>query len=1087
MSTWTTSNYILSLIDKVIPSRPARKPTNWNDWLGEAPASHEYIAKKESPMLKELKILISGTKTRQLALFVATPAVCLGVSRVMSAFSLVGVPLVTTSFASVVGQHHSGPLGHMAQLGASILMMMSIKGLGSHETSKRGNYYGIAGVSTAVLTVIISKWTSSSVGFGSQLYWFLPVAAVGQYLGTSIAKSVQMDQMPELVAAFHSLTGLAAVLVGLASQLGPFGSSMPVAKMIEIFLGVSVGAATFSGSIAAAAKLHGLIPGAPTGLQYRLAVNVLGAVKLGLLFAAYVGWSSPAVRIAALCGNALVSMGLGTMLVLPVGGADLPIVISLLNALSGLATSATGFSMDNSLLVMTGALIASSGTILSEHMCKGINRSLGSVLMGGFGVSEGVAVASSDEVGEITTLTVTQMVSQLQQCKRVLVVPGYGMAVARCQSGVNEVFEELQKRGIEVVFGIHPVAGRLPGHMNVILSEAGIPYDVVKEMGQVNMEMSTFDMCLVLGANDIVNPATANDPSSPIFGMPAIECWNAKKVVVMKRSMNTGYSGVDNPLFYLSNTSMLFGDAKDMIECIHRGIVETDISEWPERDTVRGSEGTESEEPKAPVDWNAFAVVKNLGALGSKSTFGEKRIPISPKVCGGLRKLGLGVVMVSGLGDDCGWSDLEFVKNGARIVETEREILETCEVIVKVTPLTEEQLSICPPPEEVEKRQVLITSFVCGDAVDETNRLLESLAKRGLTTFNLNLVPRISRAQSMDILSSMGNLAGYKVVINAFHRIGKLSRSSVTAGGNIAAANVFVIGCGVAGLSAIATAHALGARVFATDVRLACKEQVESIGASFVQVDQEGEGAGGYAREVSAEFAEKQRKLYRDYCAKSDVVICTAMVPGKKAPRLISIEMVAAMKPGSIVVDLAAISGGNCELCVADAILTDPTSRVIIDGTTNYSSELAQLSSELFSQNILAFLENLLLVETCEFVFGEKQSFNLQDVIVRQTLVVQHADIMYPPPPLPVVAPAVRKQLLLPPSALVSAQAGGKTSEETMLLLGALALGTLGMSADHRTVRLVGDFVLSCVIGNFTVASVTPALHTPLIRYVFFL
>ena len=1058
----------------------AETKIDWNTWLGEAPrTSPSAISniQEKKPILQELRILLRDTKAHRWMWLVAAPATAMTVSRYLPMISSFVVPALSTSFAAV-SRHHSSPLGHMAQLGSSILMMLSIKGLGSHGTSKRGNYYGIAGVSTAVLTVILSQWTGR-FGLGSQFYWFLPVAAVGQYVGVSIAKSVQMDEMPELVAAFHSLTGLAAVFVGIASQMS-HGSGMPIAKMVEIFLGVSVGAATFSGSIAAAAKLHGLIPGGPIGLNSRFTVNTVSLVKLGLLLTAYIGFASPGIRIAALCGNALVSLVLGTMLVLPVGGSDLPIVISLLNSLSGLATSATGFSLDNSLLVMTGALIASSGALLSEHMCKGINRSLGSVLMGGFGVDNTVAgtTNAADLPQEIVAVNVAQVIQKLQQCKRVLVVPGYGMAVARCQAGVAEVFEELQKRGVQVQFGIHPVAGRLPGHMNVILSEAGIPYDVVKELGEVNAEIEDFDLCIVLGANDIVNPATASDPTSPIFGMPAIECWNCKHVVVMKRSMNTGYSGVDNPLFYLPNTSMLFGDAKETVEKLQHAILDTDPAQWSAAGSGKAGQsnlGGFVAEAEPSTDFSELPVYKSLGALSSVDVVGERRIPISPKVTSKLRQMGFAVVVASGIGEDCGWSDSVFEKYGATVVASERLVMEQCDVILKVTPLTNDQLGFSPPPEQVEKKQILITSFPIVEG--QVDALLSSLSTRRLTTFNLNLVPRISRAQAMDILSSMANLAGYKAVINAFHRIGKLSRSSVTAGGNIPAARVFVVGCGVAGLSAIATAHALGATVLATDVRPATKEQVESIGAKFIEVEPDVSVVenGGYAGEVTASFAEKQKQLYRDYAASADIVITTAMVPGKKAPRLISVEMVRLMKPGSIVVDMAAPSGGNCELTVLDQIMTDPVSKVIIDGTGNYASELAQLSSELFSQNCLSFLENLCGKPKT----ASSLDIDTNDVIIRQSLVVHEDQLMYPPPPLPPpVAPQLAIKASIPPALPPS-----KTSDEAMLLIGALALGTLGLSADHRTVRLVGDFVLSCVIGHFTVASVTPALHTPLIRY----
>jgi NAD(P) transhydrogenase alpha subunit len=340
----------------------------------------------------------------------------------------------------------------------------------------------------------------------------------------------------------------------------------------------------------------------------------------------------------------------------------------------------------------------------------------------------------------------------------------------------------------------------------------------------------------------------------------------------------------------------------------------------------------------------------------------------------------------------------------------------------------------------------------------------------------------------MDVLSSMANIAGYKATINAFYRIGKLSRPSVTAGGTIPAAKVFVIGCGVAGLSAIATAHALGATVYATDVRPACKEQVESIGATFIQLEEKAaaEDRGGYAAEVSESFADRQKELYKNYTSIADVVITTAMVPGKRSPQLISTEMVRNMKPGSIVVDMAAVSGGNCELTVPDSILTDTLSGVIIDGTTNFPSELAQLSSELFSQNCLAFLENLCSNKSD----ASTLRIDTDDVIVRQSLVVLDGASMYPPPPLPVpqtssvLASPPKPALVIPVPRPLGRETGSSSdsnSQDILLICGAAALGALGLSGDHRTVRLVGDFTLSSIIGYFTVSSVKPALHTPLI------
>ena len=1095
-SAWRSADRIIELFTRN-KSLSKDKP-DWNAWFGEVQhdvhdtdhtdASHQPPAMQQQICQKQI---VWNPSSHRVFWLTMAPTAAYVVKQISALVTSPIVPTVFTVFAAT--STRSTPLGYVAQLGSSLLMMMSIKGLGSHETSKRGNALGIAGVSAAVLTVVLSNWVSPA-GIATQFFWFLPVAAVGQFIGISVAKSVQMDQMPELVASFHSLTGLAAVLVGLSTQLGH--SDLSVAKMIETFLGVSVGAATFSGSVAAAMKLHGMIPGGPVGLSSRMYINTIAGLGLGAQLWAYMAF--PSWRVLSLCGNTALSLVLGTMLVLPIGGADIPIVISLLNSLSGLATSATGFSLDNSLLVMSGALIASSGAILSDIMCKGINRSLFSVLAGGFGVDTSAPGSApsgdSTTVQEITSISVQQMVSKLQQAKRVLIIPGYGMAVARCQAGVCEIFEELKKRGVDVVFGIHPVAGRLPGHMNVILSEAGIPYDVVKEMEEVNAEMESFDVAIVLGANDIVNPATATDPKSPIYGMPAIECWKAKNVVVMKRSMNTGYSGVDNPLFYLGNTSMLFGDAKDTVDKLHLGIAESDLSEWP----YMGSLQSDSKEGNT---FSASAVTSlpdlsrlpqnpklTIGALPSNESGKEKRIPISPKVALKLRQLGFAVLVPSGIGVDCGWTDLWFEQHGAKILANEKQVIEQSDFILKVTPLTEDQMAIRPPPEGIERKQVLITSFPTTRELMET--LVPKLVDRQLTAFNLSMVPRISRAQSMDIMSSMANLAGYKAVINAFHRLGKLSRSSVTAGGNIPAARVFVIGCGVAGLSAIATAHALGATVVATDVRPATKEQVESIGAKFLSVETSDDSSlpaerGGYASEVTASFAERQKALYREYTASADIVITTAMVPGKPAPKLVSSEMARQMKPGSIIVDLAAPSGGNCELTIPDEIITDPSSRVCIDGTCNYAAELVQLSSELFSQNCFAFVENLCgkskSAEGLVATWATSQRFDLTDVIVRQSIVIDDGAVMYPPPALEIptpVASSIQKNII---PVTLEVSNSSRYSEEFLIVTGAAALGALGLTADFRTVRLVGDFVLSCVIGHFTVSSVTPALHTPLI------
>ena len=453
----------------------------------------------------------------------------------------------------------------VAYIVAAILFIFSLAGL-SHQTSaSRGNTLGIIGMLIAVAATIFGVMSG---GYVPMVAAIAPAVVVGAIL----AARVPMTGMPELVAMLHSFVGLAAVLVGISSHIEP-GIEVPESEelihQIEIFVGVFIGAITFTGSIIAFLKLRGTIGGKPLTLPARHLLNVVMAgvcIGLGVWFCR----SEGAEAMTPLLMMTAIASVIGIHIVMAIGGADMPVVVSMLNSYSGWAASAAGFMLKNHLLIVTGALVGSSGAILSYIMCAAMNRSFLSVILGGFGTGGGGPAAEVD--GTVTEFSVEDTVDMLEEAQSIVIVPGYGMAVAQAQHSLAEVVKILTGRDKEVRFAIHPVAGRLPGHMNVLLAEANVPYDIVLEMDEINEDMSGTDAILVIGANDIVNPAALEDPNSPIAGMPVIEVWTAKTCVVMKRGMATGYAGVDNPLFYKDNTHMLFGDAKQNVDAILRAL-----------------------------------------------------------------------------------------------------------------------------------------------------------------------------------------------------------------------------------------------------------------------------------------------------------------------------------------------------------------------------------------------------------------------------------------------------------------------------------------------------------------------------------
>ncbi|WP_084128629.1 Re/Si-specific NAD(P)(+) transhydrogenase subunit beta [Demequina sp. NBRC 110055] len=452
-------------------------------------------------------------------------------------------------------------LAAVAYLAAAILFILSLAGLSKQATARRGNLMGMAGMGIAIAATVALALDTSERPWGVTLGLIVAVLAIGATIGTWRARTVEMTQMPELIALLHSFVGAAAVLIGFNSYLTEGHDAM---HLIEVFLGVFIGAVTFTGSIVAFLKLSARISGSPLTLPGRHALNLGALVACGALMA----WFLVAPSVWPLALMTVIALAVGWHMVAAIGGGDMPVVVSMLNSYSGWAAAAAGFMLGNDLLIVTGALVGASGAILSYLMCKAMNRKFLAVILGGFGGESSPSSTTADAVGEHRSTSASGVAQKLATARSVVIAPGYGMAVAKAQYPVAQLVSRLRERGVEVRFAVHPVAGRLPGHMNVLLAEARVPYDIVLELDEINDDFSSTDVVLVIGANDTVNPAALDDPGSPIAGMPVLHVWEAESVVVFKRSMATGYAGVQNPLFFKDNTEMLFGDAKDQVEAI---------------------------------------------------------------------------------------------------------------------------------------------------------------------------------------------------------------------------------------------------------------------------------------------------------------------------------------------------------------------------------------------------------------------------------------------------------------------------------------------------------------------------------------
>jgi len=457
----------------------------------------------------------------------------------------------------------------VSYIGATILFILTLGGLSHQETSRRGNLFGIIGMTIAVLATVFGPAITGN-------YWLIILAMlIGGSIGLLLASKVQMTQMPELVAILHSLVGMAAVLVGFVNFMDDTilltGAEKTIHE-VETYIGILIGAVTFSGSVIAFGKLSGKITSKPMLLPARHWLN-LGLLLLTIwLGDAFLGQTQHGSGTLPLLAMTIIALAFGVHMVMAIGGADMPVVISMLNSYSGWAAAATGFMLNNDLLIVVGALVGSSGAILSYIMCRAMNRKFLAVIAGGFGTAGGTAATTSTEAGEVVAIEAEEAAELLTSASEVMIIPGYGMAVSQAQHIVYEITQLLRKKGVNVRFGIHPVAGRMPGHMNVLLAEARVPYDIVFEMDEINEEFPDIDVSVVIGANDIVNPSAQEVPDSPIAGMPVLEVWKGRTTIVLKRSMATGYAGVDNPLFYKENTRMLFGDAKTSLESVLKAI-----------------------------------------------------------------------------------------------------------------------------------------------------------------------------------------------------------------------------------------------------------------------------------------------------------------------------------------------------------------------------------------------------------------------------------------------------------------------------------------------------------------------------------
>lgn len=973
--------------------------------------------------------------------------------------------------------------------------------------------------------------------------------APGIVVGFSSALSVPMTGLPELVGAFNGLGGLAAALEGMGVYLDPQASffvrgngsekvmflqsdAMLWVQAIAMILSIVIGCMTFTGSCVAVLKLHGVIASKPRIPPFRWGWNFVLAVGIVVCSVlAFVGgdrtWNDRNDGVAMVVIVAVASCVWGILAVMAIGGGDMPVSISFLNSLSGFSTSAAGFMTVNKALVMSGAFVGCSGIILTLVMCRAMNRSIVNVLVGGFGDTGGkhntsssstrgggAASSNSQQETSVTTVTAEDVVEILTSAKSVIIAPGYGMAVAKAQHAIAEMTKILRSRGINVRFAIHPVAGRLPGHMNVLLAEARVPYDIILGMDEINPDFARTDAVLVIGANDTVNPGAQTDPDSPIAGMPVLEVWKAKQTIVMKRSLRVGYAGVDNPLFFEPNNAMYLGDAKKSVEALiellrvkkQSNSAAAPLVEQTDDGVITDADQLDIEQPHAqtlqPVDKFLVEIPQlqqdaflTLGIL-NETNHQEKRVSIVPAGIKRLLQKGMIALVETGAGVGAGFLDSAYEEAGAKIVANAKAVYEMADVIFKVSE---------PKKSEVTKMysgKTLIT-FV-SPRTASGKELMDTAAEAGINLLAVDAIPRISRAQSLDVLSSQAKIAGYRSVIEAMNVYQRFLNGEVTAAGKFDACKVLVIGAGVAGLAAIGTAANMGAIVRAFDTRLETKEQVESMGGEFLVLNfdnEEGGDAAGYAKTMSKEFYEKEMKMFQEQAKECQIIITTAAIPGKPAPKLILKDAVECMQPGSVIVDLAGATGGNCELTRAGEVYVH--NQVTIIGLTDLISRMSWQASSMYSNNMANLMELLCPISTSET--DRKMNLNMDDKIIRGMTVVKDGTITWPPPEdVTKIAAVARPKQSSSKTATKekftddkTARYGGSHTKETSFLskrvmdlttVGELVLaacaavffGIVAKYAHYYFVNMLLYFMLSGILGYYLISNVEPALFSPL-------
>ncbi len=938
------------------------------------------------------------------------------------------------------------------------------------------------------------------------------VMLIGAALGGYAAWAVKMTGMPQLVGFLNACGGLASALEGFGLYLDPDARLEVIrglpsvgldegqlwVQAIAMYLSIIVGMATFTGSMVACGKLNGNIPSKAMIIPFRGPVTAL--MFIGIIVASLCSfnfgpsWNDRTTGIWLVFIVGVLASLYGIMAVYAIGGADMPVVISLLNSLSGFATVAAGFMLSNSLLIITGAFVGCSGIILSVIMCIAMNRSLKNVMIGGFGdTGKSSQMKTEGQVKEVTTEDVVDLMTS---ASRIIIVPGYGMAVAKAQHAVAEMTALLRSRGIKVRFGIHPVAGRLPGHMNVLLAEARVPYDIVKSMDEINGDFHETDVVLVIGANDTVNPSAQTDPDSPIAGMPVLEIWKATQTIVMKRTLAVGYAGVDNPLFVNENNAMYLGDAKKSVDSLVDLLRAREPSTVTKFDAVtngRTKVQAQSDAKKAAAEATKLAALKKdaVIAVGVLKEIGEneKRVAIVPAACNRLLKGGIQLVVESGAGEGSTFTDATYEAAGAIVLPSAKEVVDKSHIIFKVN-----------APKEIDdgnhemdilgKGKTFISMI--GARTTAGGELIDRAVKREISLLAMDSIPRISRAQSLDVLSSQAKIAGYRAVIEAAKIYQRFFNGEITAAGKFDACKVMVVGAGVAGLAAIGTAVSLGAIVHAFDTRLETADQIESMGGQFLKLnfaDADGDGGGGYAKVMSDEFIAKEMEMFREQAKEVSIIITTAAIPGRPAPKLIMKDAVDNLQPGSVIVDLAGATGGNCELTRPGETYVYGQGVTIV-GSTDLISQMAWQASSMYSNNCLNLLDLLCPKPKKGSTTPRALNLNMDDVVVRGMTLVNSGEKLEFAAPVPVAAAPKKTETAAQNTAAETGPGLFDFLDDTYIvftgweivyiLLMAAFFIVIAIWAPATFSLQILIFILAGIIGYYIVWDVEPKLHTPL-------